>query len=53
MNLSTITININIDIKLSMLEDENFIKQIYFNISEMNNHFANIDLAVKQYMELI
>ena len=45
--------DINIDIKLSMLEDENFIKQIYFNISEMNNHFANIDLAVKQYMELI
>ena len=46
--------NINeIDVKLSMLEDEKFIKQIYSNISEMNSHFASVDLVVKQYMKLI
>ena len=43
----------NIDIKLGMLEDEKFLEKIYSNISEVNNHFANVDLVVKQYMELI
>ena len=45
--------NNDIDIKLSMLEDEKFIKQIYSNISDMNNHFASVDTVVKQYMKLI
>ena len=43
----------DIDIKLNKLEDDSFLEQIYSNISEMNNHFANVDLIVKQYMELI
>ena len=43
----------NIDIKLGMLEDEKYLEKIYSNISEVNNHFANVDLVVKQYMELI
>jgi glycosyltransferase involved in cell wall biosynthesis len=43
----------NIDIKLAKLEDEKFLDKIYFNISEVNNHFANVDLVVKQYIELI
>ena len=43
----------NIDIKLSMLEDEKFLKQTYKNISIMNNTIANVDLVVNQYMELI
>ena len=42
-----------INIKLNKLEDDSFLEQIYSNISEMNNHFANVDLIVKQYMELI
>ena len=43
----------NIDIKLNKLEDDSFLEQIYSNISEMNNNFANVNLIVKQYMELI
>ena len=43
----------DIDIKLNKLEDDSFLEQIYSNISEMNNHFANVNLIVKQYMELI
>jgi glycosyltransferase involved in cell wall biosynthesis len=43
----------DIDIKLSMLEDEVFLNQIYSNISKMNNHLASVDLVVKQYMQLI
>lgn len=42
----------DIDIKLNKLEDDSFLEQIYSNISEMNNHFANVNLIVKQYMEL-
>ena len=42
----------DIDIKLNKLEDDNFLEQIYLNISKMNNHFANVNLIVKQYMEL-
>ena len=45
--------NKDIDIKLSMLEDEIFLNQVYSNISEMNNNFASVDLVVKQYMKLI
>jgi len=42
----------DIDIKLNKLEDDIFLEQIYSNISEINNHFANVNLIVKQYMEL-
>ena len=43
----------DIDIKLSLLDDENFLKQTYNNISKMNNDISNVDLIVNQYMELI
>lgn len=43
----------DIDTKLSKLDDQKFLEKIYSNISEMNNHFASINLVAKQYMDLI
>jgi len=43
----------NIDTKLSKLDNLKFLEKAYSNISEMNNHFANVNLVAKQYMELI
>ncbi len=43
----------NLDSKLQTLEDENYIKQIYENISEINNKFANVDAIADQYIKLI
>ena len=43
----------DIDTKLSKLDDQKFLEKIYSNISEMNNHFASVNLVAKQYMNLI
>ena len=43
----------NLDSKLQTLEDKNYIEQIYENISEINNKFANVDAIADQYIKLI
>ena len=43
----------NLDSKLQTLEDKNYIEQIYENISEINNRFANVDAIADQYIKLI
>ena len=37
----------NLDSKLQILEDKDYIDQIYKNISEINNKFANVDASCK------
>ena len=43
----------NLDSKLQTLEDKEYIDQIYKNISEINNKFANVDAITNQYIKLI
>jgi hypothetical protein len=43
----------NLDSKLQILEDKEFIDQIYKNISEINNKFSNVDTITDQYIKLI
>ncbi len=43
----------NLDSKLQTLEDQDYIDQIYKNISEINNKFANVDAIADQYIKLI
>ena len=43
----------NLDSKLQILEDKEYIDQIYKNISEINNKFANVDAIANQYIKLI
>lgn len=43
----------NLDSKLQTLEDKEYIDQIYKNISEINNKFANVDAIADQYIKLI
>ena len=43
----------NLDSKLQILEDKEYIDQIYKNISEINNKFANVDAIADQYIKLI
>ena len=43
----------NLDLKLQTLEDKEYIDQIYKNISEINNKFANVDAIADQYIKLI
>ena len=43
----------NLDSKLQTLEDKEYIDQIYKNISEINNKFANVDAIANQYIKLI
>ena len=43
----------NLDSKLQTLEDKDYIEQIYKNISEINNKFANVDAIADQYIKLI
>ena len=43
----------NLDSKLQTLEDNDYIDQIYKNISEINNKFANVDAIADQYIKLI
>jgi len=43
----------NLDSKLQTLEDKDYIDQIYENISEINNKFANVDAIADQYIKLI
>ena len=43
----------NLDSKLQTLEDKEYIDQIYKNISEINNKFANVDTIADQYIKLI
>ncbi len=43
----------NLDSKLKTLENKEYIDQIYKNISEVNNKFANVDTIADQYIKLI
>ncbi len=43
----------NLDSKLQTLEDREYIDQIYKNIGEINNKFANVDAIAEQYIKLI
>ena len=43
----------NLDSKLQTLEDNDYIEQIYKNISEINNKFANVDTIADNYIKLI
>ena len=43
----------NLDSKLETLEDREYIDQIYKNIGEINNKFANVDAIADQYIKLI
>jgi glycosyltransferase involved in cell wall biosynthesis len=43
----------NLDSKLQTLEDREYIDQIYKNIGEINNKFANVDAIADQYIKLI
>jgi len=43
----------NLDSKLQSLEDNDYIDQIYKNISEINNKFANADAIADKYIKLI
>jgi len=43
----------NLDSKLQTLEDKDYLDEIYKNISEINNKFANVDGIANQYIKLI
>ncbi len=43
----------NLDSKLQTLEDNDYIDQIYKNINEINNKFANVDAIADKYINLI
>lgn len=42
----------NLDSKLQLLEDEEYINEVYKNISEINNKFANVDAIADKYIKL-
>ena len=42
----------DLDSKLQILEDKKYIDQIYQNIKNVNNKFANVDTVSKQYIKL-
>ena len=42
----------NLDSKLQLLEDEEYINEVYKNISEINNKFANVDAIADMYIKL-
>ena len=43
----------DLDSKLQILEDKDYIDQVYKNIKEINNKFANVDEVANQYIKLI
>ena len=43
----------NLDSKLQILEDKDYVDEIYKNISEINNKFANVNQIADQYIKLI
>ena len=43
----------DLDSKLQILEDKDYIDQVYKNIEEINNKFANVDEVANQYIKLI
>ena len=40
-------------LKFEILEDKDSIDQVYKNIKEINNKFANVDEVANQYIKLI
>ena len=43
----------DLDSRLQILEDKDYIDQVYKNIKEINNKFANVDEVANQYIKLI